>query len=215
MLYSDNIPERLKEYPEVTRFISVLDALHEYKQEIIGSSLRVNNFAVLTDKKWILKKLGDFGITNIPYDFPLSILQQLLLNVDTFCRTRGSKIGLQFYLSVLTLGEVIIDDSEFWDYPKFLILDSPAQGYITSDNSQTKFYLTDDSSILNSKMILGITVKSHYFNGDYPEESMLMQSYIKENLSTQLPFSPNREVSFKWEPRDDFYFHELLNPYFV
>lgn len=215
MSFKNSIPDQVLEYPDVSKFSDVLDSLQQYKQSIIAETLRVNNPALLMNSNWLLKKIGDYGIANLPLKYPLPILQQLLLNVDTLCRTRGSKIGIEFYCSLLSFGEVSINDSEFYSFPKAIVLDSVVQGYITEDNSKSIFYLVSDTTDLNQKVTLEITIKSHYFNEYYPEEASVIKEYIDKNINYQLGFSPDKEVKITYLSRSDFYFHKLLNPYFV
>ena len=214
MLFSTSIPDKLQEHPNVSAFMSVLDSLQNLKSEIIAESFRVDNFAVLMDRKWLLKKLEEFGVTDIPLDYPIQIIRQYLLNADTVCRTRGSKIGIEFYCSLLSFGEVTVDDSQFYIDPETLLLDSLISGYITEDNSNLFFHLVGDTDALEPETSLTITVKSRYFNGSYPTEAALIKKYIQNTIHRNIGFS-NADVVFNWQSRSDFYFHELLNPYFV
>lgn len=215
MLFSTCIPDKLQEYPNVSAFTSVLDALQGFKTEIIAESLRVDNSAVLMDKKWLLKKLEEFGVTNIPLNYPIQIIRQYLLNVDTVCRTRGSKKGIEFYCSLLSFGEVTVDDNNFYKESILLLLDSTSQGFITEDNSKNKYYLCDNSDNINQMVTLTITIKSRYFNGEYPEDAKMIKEYLENTIGGQLGFSPDREVIFDYQSREEFYFHNLLNPYFI
>lgn len=215
MLFSTSIPEKLQEHPNVSAFMSVLDALQNVKSEAISEYLRVDNFAVLMDKKWLLKKLEEFGVTDIPLDYPIQIIQQYLLNVDTVCRTRGSKIGIELYCSLLSFGEVTVDDSDFYRDTTLLLLDSPIQGYITEDNEDNGFFLCEDSAIVAPLVSLTITIKSRYFNGDYPKEAEVIKKYLESSIGGHLGFSPNKKITFEYLPNSDFYFHKLLNAYFV
>ena len=214
MLFSNSVPDKLQEYPNVSAFTSVLDALQNFKSEIIAGSFRVDNAGVLMDRKWILKKLDEFGVSDLPLDYPIQIMRQYLLNVDTVCRTRGSKKGIELYCSLLSFGEVTVDDSQFYADPEILLLDSLVTGYITEDNSNLFFYLVGDTDILEDKTSLTITVKSRYFNGSYPTEASLIKKYIQDTIHKNIGFS-NANITFQWQSRSDFYFHELLNPYFV
>lgn len=194
--------------------MDVLDALQNFKTEVIANSLRVDNFAVLMDRKWLIKKLEEYGVTDLPLTYPIQILKQYLLNVDTVCRTRGSKIGIELYCSLLSLGEVTVDDRVFYSDSNVLLLDSVTNGYITEDNKANKFYLTGDSSVLDVMTTLRITIKSRYFNGDYPMEASLIQNFLKTSIKRNLGFS-KANVIFTFASRKDFYFHKLLNRYFV
>lgn len=213
MLFSDSIPEKVKSYPNVTAFMDVLDELQNFKTEIIADSLRVDNSAVLMDRKWLLKKLAEYGVTDIPLNYPIQIIRQYLLNVDTICRTRGSKIGLELYVSLLSLGEVTIDDSYFYKDSNVLLLDSVSNGFIT-ESSSNKFYLMDDNNDLNKKSSLRIIIKSKFFNGQYPDEAKLIKNYIISSLKRNLGFS-NYLLTLQYIKNSEFYFHKLLNPYFV
>lgn len=194
--------------------MDVLDALQNFKTEVIADSLRVDNTAVLMDRKWLIKKLEEYGVTDLPLAYPIQILRQYLLNVDTVCRTRGSKIGIELYCSLLSLGEVTVDDKDFYSDSNVLLLDSITNGYITEDNKSDKLYLTGDSSVFDVTTTLRITIKSKYFNGNYPTEASLIQNFLKSSIKRNLGFS-KANVIFTFASRNDFYFHKLLNQYFV
>lgn len=215
MLFSTSIPEKLQEHPNVSAFMSVLDALQEFKTEILAESFRVDNAAVLMDKKWLLKKLEEFGVTGMPLGYPIQIIRQYLLNVDTVCRTRGSKIGIELYCSLLSFGEATVDDSDFYKESILLLLDSSTQGFITEDSAKNKYYLCENDDTINQTVTLTITIKSRYFNGQYPDEAKVIKAYLESTIGNQLGFSPDKKVTFKYQSRSEFYFHKLLNPYFV
>lgn len=214
MLFSTSIPDKLREHPNVSAFMDVLDALQNFKTEVIADSLRVDNAAVLMDRKWLIKKLEEYGVTDLPLTYPIQVLRQYLLNVDTVCRTRGSKIGIELYCSLLSLGEVTVDDKDFYSDSNVLLLDSITNGYITEDNEKNVFYLTDDNSTIEKETTLKIAIKSKFFNGEYPTEAQLIQNFIKSSIKRNLGFS-KVNVTFTFTSRDEFYFHKLLNKYFV
>lgn len=214
MLFSDSIPSKLQEQPNVNAFLKVLDGLQGFKNEVLAESFRVNNYAVLMNRNWLLKKLSDYGVDNLPEGFPIQIIRQCLLNIDTICGTRGSKIGLELYCSVLSFGEVTIDDSKFYADTNVLLLDSTAQGCITEDNSKQFFHIVEDNSVLNPETELKITIKSKYFNGKFPTEADVIKKYLECTIKNQIGFS-NSKVTFDYQSRSEFYFHKLLNSYFV
>lgn len=215
MLFSDNIPSALQEHPSASAFMTVLDTLQSFKTEIIARALRVNNAAILTDKKWLLKKLDELGVSDLPFEYPLQIIQQYLLNADTVFRTIGSKKGVELYCSLLSFGKVTIDDSGFYSKIRALILDSTVYGFITDNNKNDFLYLCDDNDLFKESPMLSITIESKYFNGEYPNEATVIKKYLESTISTQLGFSPNKKVSFTYKSRGDFYYHELLNNYFI
>ena len=214
MLFSTSIPDKLREHPNVSAFMDVLDALQNFKTEVIADSLRVDNAAVLMDRKWLIKKLEEYGVTDLPLTYPIQILRQYLLNVDTVCRTRGSKIGIELYCSLLSLGEVTVDDSKFYMDSDVLFLDSCDSGYIIENNDATTFYITDSNVTFKKESLLKVTIKSKFFDGKHPTEAQLIQNFIKSSIKRNLGFS-KVNVTFTFTSRDEFYFHKLLNKYFV
>lgn len=194
--------------------MDVLDALQNFKTEVIADSLRVDNAAVLMDRKWLIKKLEEYGVTDLPLAYPIQILRQYLLNVDTVCRTRGSKIGIELYCSLLSLGEVTVDDSKFYMDSDVLFLDSSDSGYIIENNDATTYYLTDSNVTFKKESVLKIVIKSKFFDGKHPTEAQLIQNFLKSSIKRNLGFS-KVNVTFTFTSRDEFYFHKLLNRYFV
>ena len=93
MSFKSNIPEQVLAHPNTRKFVSVMDGVNEVKSDIIFTSLRAYNPALLLDKNWLLKRLGDYGVDFIPMEFPLPVIQQFLLNADIILGTRGSKKG--------------------------------------------------------------------------------------------------------------------------
>lgn len=214
MLFSNSVPEVVLESPNTSAFLSVLDKLQEYKSLLIADALRSNNYAVVNDRKWILKHLSDFGVTNLPMDMPLAIIQQVLLNVDTLFRTRGSKIGIELFCSLFSLGEVEVDDSKVYVDPVNIILDSTIQGYIVGAKEDKRFYLVEDNDLLNPKTSIKVTIRSKYFDGTYQKEAEAIKRYIKDNMKYWLGFS-NTEQDITFEADNKFHYHKLLNKYFV
>lgn len=208
MSFSSSIPDKVLEYPNVSAFISVLDELQNIKTEMISESLRVNNVALLMDKKWLIKKLSELGVSNFPQNFPIEVMQQFLLNADTIFRTRGSKIGLELYCSVLTLGEVIIDDSELYKETYCLLLDSLTQGYLTADTSHEFFTLVDNDEALNPEVPLVVSIKSKFYQNN------TIKNYIASTIEEQLGFY-NAKVTFNYSDRSEAFYHKLLNKYFI
>lgn len=215
MLFSTSIPDKLQEHPNALAFTTVFDKLQNFKTEVIAEYLRVHNPAILMNKKWLIKKLDEYGVSDMPLEYPISIMAQYLLNVDAVCRTRGSKIGLELYCSLLSFGEVTIDDNDFYTEPLWLILDSDTQGFITEDNRKNSYRLCDNTDVFKQSSCLTITIKSIYFNGKHPNEAKVIKLYIENTINKQLGFSPGKNITFKYQSRTKPYYHSLLNPYFV
>lgn len=214
MSFNEHIPDRVLEYSDPKKFIGVLDELYKFKQDKMFTALRHTNPILLTDKKWLIKKLSDYGVDFIPMEFPLEIIQQFLLNADVILGTRGSKKGFGLFLSAMTLGRVtFLDYSNFYAEPNILILNSRVQGNITGDNSSSNFYLVDDNSKINGSVSLTATIRSFYFS-DETTKALIMDT-IEKSYPMFLGFSPNRQVTFNTSTASQPYFHSLLNRFFI
>lgn len=137
MQFSKSIPDKVFENSTSAHFIDVLDSLQEYKQGIITDCIRTFNPILCNNKKWLRKYLMDLGFGNLPSELPVAVLQQMLLNADTIMSLRGSYIGLELFVSVVSLGEVHIDASNFMCSMKVIFPDSLAYGYITDSKGPT------------------------------------------------------------------------------
>lgn len=208
MNFSDNIPERLVAVAP-SKFVQVLDGVQNEKQLIIASALRENNPLLLNDPKWLILRLADYGLTGIPQELPVVILQQVLLNAGTLLRLRGSKMGLELFCSIFSLGEVTYDDSAFYALSQVIWPNSIIEGFITADNVNPYFHLLDDSDQIAVVNPLDITIETPFYNNE------VVKSFIEIGLSAWLGFSPGLSLSFTWIERDSAYFHPLLNSYFV
>lgn len=212
MRFSDNIPEQVLQAPNTKAFLGVLDLLQEYKTEEIQKTLRVNNFGVLLDNKWLIKRLADFGLDDIPLGYPTEILLQLLLNIDTFFGTRGCKIGVEFMVSVLTLGTVQVIDDEFFVSPDNIVLNSFTNGYLTGNSDDSHKYLVSDSEQVGLVRKLVVNVATPYWGVDKPIE---VAQYTRQKLREWVGFAEDVdiEINFTYSPTK--FYHKLLNPYFV
>lgn len=212
MSFKSNIPEQVLAHPNTRKFVSVMDGVNEVKSDIIFTSLRAYNPALLLDKNWLLKRLGDYGVDFIPMEFPLPVIQQFLLNADIILGTRGSKKGVELFLSVMTLGTVSVNFNSFYADPQVLLLDSLIQGHTVGDTTDPKFYLIGNSDIINPAVTFSATINSKYFGTSYKD---IIVSTIKKVLPSWLGFSPNKTINITANTASSYYFHPLLNPYFV
>ena len=211
MKFKDNIPEKLL-LGTTERFVNVLEALLDFKHENMFKALRVTNPALLNNPKWLLKNLTEFGFT-LSENTPIIVLQQLLLNMDRIVKAKGSKVGTEMFLSIMTLGEVILDDSQFYERISALIPNSLSNGYIT-DNIKDVYYLVDDTDVLRSRSPLTITIKSKFFNED-TKNAQAIKEYIEKEIVNWTGFNPGKTFTFYYEPREEFYYHKSLNKYFI
>lgn len=214
MRFKDRIPEKALQGGMSERFVDLLDSLNDYKFSEISKSVKSYNPVLFLNKKWIVLQLRDYGVY-VPEELPVQILQQYLLNVDTITGLRGSRAGIELWLSVLSLGEVTVIDDNFYNYPTFLLLDSIQQGKLASDSEDIGFYLVSDTTHLESPVSIDLIIQSKYFDGTYPDERIVIENYIRNNIDNQLGFSEQKTINFTFSTRSDFYYHPLLNNYYI
>jgi len=232
MSIRDNIPEKVLESLNTSKFVDVLDAVQSTEFLAITKAHRIHNAAICTDKKWLIKDLENYGVVDFPFEIPLAVMQQFLLNLNTVTSIKGSKKGIEFYCSVLSLGEVSVDDSLFYSNSGIFLLNSPTSGTIVGNSEDSKNYLVGNNAEINPKIFLTIAVASRYIKGTYqaivtsggyyfsedaptdPEETAIID-YINSTIGEQLYFSPNKEITINYSNRNNYFFHELLNTDFV
>lgn len=213
MLFSQSIPEKVLENSAASKFVSVLDSLQEYKQGVISDAVRSLNPVLCTNEKWLRKYLTDYGFSDIPKGFPIRVMQQMLLNADTIMRLRGSKLGLEFFLSVCSLGVATIDASGLQQPFELIFLDSTNYGYLTSNNLDNHFLCANNVLVENSLLL--VTLRSRYFDGEHSVEAYAIERYLRAVTPTYVGFSSKLTISWSFLERDKFYYHRLLNPQYV
>lgn len=205
MSYRDRIPEAVLESSNVDKFISVLDGIQDFKTSIISKSLQSYNLGLLYNREWVIKRLLEVGV-KVPTNYPLEPLRQLLLNVDTILRCRGSSIGLELICSVLTLGEVSVDASRYWTDSTIIQLDSVQKGFITDDEVPNLF-LCSELEEVSLKGALSITIRTPYAQD-------VVQDFVMTACKEYLTFN-DADVSITYEHSDNYHFHRLLNKFFT
>ena len=196
--------------PNTWKFIQVLQGTYDWKQEVIGASLRCYNAAILTNKHRLIDMLRDLGF-NLPYVTPLWSLQQLLLNAEVLLSARGSFIGLEILISVLTLGKSQIDTSKFFAPLKIVIPDSRTNGFVLSDTGDRELSLVaDNQQLINtSKIVIEVTtplLDEPFWDSYTPTIQKMVRGFI--------PFG-DTEVVINYTKGTDKYIHRKLNRRFV
>lgn len=215
MLFSKSIPDAVLANPTTAKFVSVLDALQEYKQDIISASVRTFNPILCNDTKWLSKQLSDYGFPDTPEGMPMHVLQQMLLNADVIMRLRGSKLGIELLCSVCSLGEVTVDTEGYHTDPDSIMLDTLNFGYVTGDDSQPFLYLCNNNDIEPATEV-SISIESVYFpvSGD-TKESLAIKSYLQSIISSFLGFRNNYDITWSFTHAEDKFYHSLLNSNFI
>lgn len=214
MLFSQSIPDKVLENSAASKFVSVLDSLQEYKQGIIADAIRSFNPILSTNEKWLRKYLTDYGFSDIPKGFPIRVMQQMLLNADTIMRLRGSQLGLEFFLSVCSLGEATIDASGLNQSLDFIFPDSLSYGYLTNNNVDSPLYLCNTNTLMANSALL-VTLESKYFDDTHNIEADSIIKYLQKATPNYVGFSNGLTVRWTFKVRSDFYYHELLNHQYV
>lgn len=196
--------------PNTWKFIQVLQGAYDWKQEAIGASLRCYNAAILTNKHRLIDMLRDLGF-NLPYITPLWSLQQLLLNAETLLSARGSLIGLEILISVLTLGKSQVDTSKFFAPLKIVIPDSRANGFVLNNTEDRELFLVaDNQQLINtSKIVIEVAtplLDEPFWEAYAPTIQKMVRGFI--------PFG-DTEVVLHYTKATDKYIHRKLNRRFV
>lgn len=204
------IPEQALTNQTTSGFAKVLSELNDYKKRIIDDALQGYNYGLLYDRKWVVKRLGEYGINGIPNDYPLEPLRQLLLNINVLLLSRGSKIGLEALTSVLTLGYVVYDDTLYFSKDLMIHLDSITNGFLSSDSEEEHLYLCDTNNLIRKKGELVISINSPYLFDSHNSWKEFLERMIAEFLTFN-----ESNVSITFYVADKPFFHEKLNKFFT
>lgn len=178
MLFSTQIPEKLLESPSAANFVKVLDELQAFKDFTINKANRFYNPVLLTDLKFLRYLVNDYGYPTVPADFPKEILDNMVLNVENVFKLKGSKMGLDYLLRVLTCGLPIIDDSQFYPKSAYIIPDDYAEaGYIFSPQDypfKTLYLFNGGDYFALRQLVIGISTPYYYLES--------LKKYIQDNI---------------------------------
>jgi hypothetical protein len=165
MLFSERIPEVLREAPNTSKLVKVLDEMQLYKDSEIYKSSRFYNPVLLTNKKFLIRLIEEWGYPAVPQDFPKEILDNMYLNAENVFRLKGSKVGLEYFFRVMTCGEPTINDTLFFPEPEYIIPGDPIAGYTftTTDFPNDILYLFSGTDSFRPRS-LTISVATPYYN---------------------------------------------------
>lgn len=188
----DSIPTFLKG-TDAAKFASVLDGVNQMKQVEIANTLRIYNPLLLTETKWLSKRLTDYGFY-VTKEYPWQPLQALLMNVHSVTRLKGTRVGLKTLLMLLTLGDVSIDLSNFMVNPDALYLNSlDGDGIITGDDSSNvQMYLVNDRNVYEPPRSLTISIDTVYANNS------VVKAYVEALVPDWIIVAPNCTINIVW-----------------
>lgn len=214
MSFSKSIPDEVLTNPNTAKFVGLLDALQESKQEVIAAAMRSHNPILCNDKRWLIKYLDDVGFPDIPEYLPIVCLQQLALNMDIIYRMRGTLEGIELLCGAIVLGEAIVDMSQFVRPScKLLLLDSKYD-WMPTDNSDpdTHRFLTD-TNVFNQPSSLTITIYSKVFTlSDFNQTHF--RQWLTSLILNYLTFQHDCIVTLNFNGRDEYVYPQDFNNFF-
>ena len=186
------------------RFADVLDGLNNYKQLEIAKALRIYNPLLCFDSRWLIKQATDFGF-KIPEGYPWQPLQWLLMNAYSLTSLKGTKLGLEALIEILTLGEVTSSNVELNRDVHNIILDDTLSGFITGDESTNRqLYPVVSSDDFNPNIYIKITIETSFYQNN------LVKDYVSQILTDWIPSFTKPQISLTWLPRrDGYYFRKI------
>jgi len=215
-MFRDKIPEAVLESQEVSNFVSILDGLQEYKTESINKALRVHNPLLSLDKKWLIKQLEEYGVYGFPEGIPMEILTQFVGNIAVITSFRGSKLGAILLCSVLTEGEVTLDDTEYYKEPKLLLLNSPNSALLVGDTDDQRLFLASDTDDLNDFKTLDISIESPLWKAEASVEVQdIIKDFLEKMLLRYVPYSNAPTINVTYTDRETRYIHPHLNSFLI
>lgn len=215
-MFRDKIPGAVLESQEVSSFVNVLDGLQEYKTESINNALRVHNPLLSLDKKWLIKQLEEYGVYGFPERVPMGILIQFIGNISTITSYRGSKLGITLLCSVLTEGEITIDDTEYYKEPKLLLLNAPNSALLVGDTTDQRLFLASNTDDLNDFKTLDILIESPLWKtGASVEIQNSIKDFLEKMLLRYVPYSNSPTINVAYTDRETKYIHPQLNSFSI
>lgn len=178
---------------DADKFALVLDGVNQMKQVEISNALRIFNPILQTDTKWLAKRLTDYGFF-VSHDYPWQPLQALLMNVHSVTRLKGTKVGLKALVMLLTLGDVIVDTTNFVITPDAVYPDDlDGDGYITgNDTTNSQRYIVNDRNVYEPPRSLTISISSIYANNS------VVKTYIDTLIKDWITVAPNLTLVVNW-----------------
>jgi len=214
MQFSKSIPEEVLSNPNTSKFVSLLDALQENKQEVIAIAMRANNPILCNDKRWLIRYLADCGLMDVPECLPLICLQQLALNVDTIFRMRGSLVGLKLLCEASVLGKATINTSNFVKVFDFLLPNSKHDGILTDSTDTSLHRFLVDRWPVNAARSITITLQSKAYSTMTAKERSAFVAWLKRQIDGFLSFHPNCTINLTFTNYSAYVYPQDFNNYF-
>lgn len=214
MQFSKSIPEEVLRNPNTSKFVSLLDALQENKQEVITTAMRANNPILCNDKRWLIRYLADYGLMDVPECLPLICLQQLALNVDVIFRMRGSLAGLKLLCEASVLGKAMINTSGFAKVFDFLLPNSKYDGILTDSTDTSLHRFLVDRWPLNEERSITVALRSKAYSTMTAKERRDFVTWLKSQIDSFLSFHPRLTIKLAFTNYSEYVYPQDFNNYF-
>lgn len=182
MNFSDQAPDGLNISVNWQKLIKVFDELTLYKNKEFHKLQRFYRPPLLTNLNYLRKLVFELGYPKVPTDFPKEILDAMRLNAENVMALKGSRMGLPYWLWVMTFGNISVDDSNFYPHSDYIILSDEERGYVShtpendADFDPPLYLFSDAANFGNQELIINIETK--YYNLASLEE--YLNTHIKE-----------------------------------
>jgi hypothetical protein len=166
MLFSTQIPDKIRDgSPETSKFIKLLDELYLWKLDIVLNSGRIYNPVLLNQLATLRKLQNEFGWPPPPADFTKKQLDNMYLNAENVFRLKGSKLGFEYWIRVLTCGDAFIDDLLFFPRNTYIILDDYDYGYLFAEGDYPNdiLYLFSGETTFNNRFLYA-SIRTPYYD---------------------------------------------------
>jgi hypothetical protein len=113
----------------------------------------------------------------------------MLLNAQTVMALKGSKLGLKFFLWVLTVGDITVDDSSFYPATDFIRLSDTYYGYVSNIDplaSPDLFLFSGSDNFTIQELTIDIATKYDSLTS--------MQTYIQDHIKKFISFASDSAV---------------------
>lgn len=183
MQFRNSIPEEIFTNPFADKIVSVLDLLKTFKEEELFEAAKFYHPILSADLRALRVLIEDLGYPPVPDDFPKEILDNMILNAQHVNALKGSKLGLKYWLWVLTVGDVTIDDSAFYPVSNYIRPSDDYYGYVSnvSPLGTPDLYLFDGAANFGSQT-LDVSIDTPYHT------LTSLEAYINEHIEKYISF---------------------------
>jgi hypothetical protein len=138
--FRNTVPDELRTLENIEGYFTVLDGLHDDKQQEMRRALRVFCPPLLTNLAYLRLRAEDVGWPQVPIDFPKEILDAMVLNAEGVFSLAGTYKGLDYWIRVLTQGAPAFS-GVFLPTERYIVPDDVNRGFLSDDTWNGTFWL--------------------------------------------------------------------------